>query len=116
MFVFNCVALSIFMSITLVLFIKKEYIFGKLTILPTIAVAFFTVLLIPVSGTVIDMNKIISNDNVTVIEKGGKLEITPAFTYYILVETDSGNHYITQIDREINIGDTYTCPLHETFN
>ena len=44
MFVFNCVALSIFMSITLVLFIKKEYIFGKLTILPTIAVAFFTVL------------------------------------------------------------------------
>ena len=40
MFICSCVALSIFMSITLVLFIKKEYIFGKLTILPTIAVAF----------------------------------------------------------------------------
>lgn len=116
MFVFNCIALSIFISITLVLFIKKEYIFGKLTILPTIAVAFFTVLLIPIKGTVIDVNKIISNDNVTVIEKGGKLEITPAFTYYILVETRSGNHYIAQVDREINIGDTYTCPLHETFD
>ena len=115
MFVFNCVALSIFMSITLVLFIKKEYIFGKLTILPTIAVAFFTVLWVPIKGTVIDMNKIISNDNVTVTEKGGKLEITPAFTYYILVETRGGNHYIEEVDYEINVGDTYTSPWCDTF-
>ena len=116
MFICSCFALSIFMTITLVLFIKKEYIFGKLTILPTIAVAFFTVLLVPIKGTVIDVNKIMPNDDITVTEKGGKLEITPAFTYCILVETDSGNHYITQVDREINIGDTYTCPLHETFD
>lgn len=116
MFVFNCVALSIFMSITLVLFIKKEYIFCKLTILPTIAVAFFTVLLVPIEGTVIDMSKIMSNDNVTAIEKGGKLEITPAFTYYILVETRSGNHYIEEVDYEINVGDTYTSPWCDTFD
>lgn len=115
MFVFNCVALSIFMSITLVFFIKKEYIFGKSMILPTITVALFTVLLIPIKGTVIDMSKIISNDNVTVTEKGGKLEITPAFTYYILVETRSGNHYIEEVDYEINVGDTYTSPWCDTF-
>lgn len=116
MFVFNCVALSIFMSITLVLFIKKEYSFCKLMLIPTILTIIFTILLVPVNGTVIDVNKIMSNDNVTVIEKGGKLEITPAFTYYILVETDSGNHYITQVDREINIGDTYTSPWCDTFD
>ena len=116
MFVYSCVALSIFMIITLIFVVKKQYDFVALMIMPTILAIIFTVLLIPVSGTVIDINKIISNDNVTVIEKGGKLEITPAFTYYILVETDSGNHYITQVDREINIGDTYTCPLHETFD
>ena len=116
MFICSCVVLSIFMIITLVLFIKKEYDFFALMLMPTILTIIFAVLLIPVSGTVIDINKIISNDNVTVIEKGGKLEITPAFTYYILVETDSGNHYIAQVDREINIGDTYTCPLYETFD
>ena len=115
MFVFNCVALSIFMSITLVLFIKKEYDFFALMLMPTILIIIFTTLLIPIEGTVIDMNKIISNDNVTVIEKGGKLEITPAFTYYILVETRSGNHYIEEVDYEINIGDTYTSPWCDTF-
>lgn len=115
MFVFNCVALSIFMPITLVLFIKKEYDFFALMLMPTILTIIFTVLLIPVSGTVIDINKIISNDNVTVIEKGGKLEITPAFTYYILVETRSGNHYIEEVDYEINVGDTYTSPWCDTF-
>ena len=114
MFVFNCVALSIFMSITLVLFIKKEYDFFALMLMPTILIIIFTTLLIPIEGTVIDMNKIISNDNVTVIEKGGKLEITPAFTYYILVETRSGNHYIEEVDYEINIGDTYTSPWCDT--
>lgn len=118
MFICSCVVLSIFMTITLILVVKKEYNFVALTLMPTILTFIFTTLLVPVSGTVIDMNKIISNDNVTVTvtEKGGKLEITPAFTYYILVETDSGNHYITQVDREINIGDTYTCPLYETFD
>lgn len=115
MFICSCVALSIFMTITLVFILKKMYDFFVLTLIPTILTIIFTVLLIPVSGTIIDMNKIISNDNVTVTEKGGKLEITPTFTYYILVETDNGNHYIAQVDREINIGDTYTCPLHETF-
>ena len=115
MFVFNCVALSIFMSITLVLFIKKKYDFFALMLTPTIVVAFFTVLLIPIEGTVIDMNKIMSNDNVIAIEKGGKLEITPAFTYYILVETRSGNHYIEEVDYEINVGDTYTSPWCDTF-
>ena len=49
------------------------------------------------------------------IEKGGKLEITPAFTYYILVETRSGNHYIEEVDYEINVGDTYTSPWCDTF-
>ena len=83
--------------------------------MPTILTIIFTILLIPIEGTVIDVNKIISNDNVTVIEKGGKLEITPAFTYYILVETRSGNHYIEEVDYEINVGDTYTFSFHETF-
>lgn len=116
MFICSCVALSIFMTIILILVIQKEYSYAVLALIPTILAIIFTTLLRPIEGTVIDMNKIISNDNVTVIEKGGKLEITPAFTYYILVETDSGNHYIAQVDREINIGDTYTCPLHETFD
>lgn len=115
MFICSCVALSIFMTITLVLFIKKEYSFCKLTLIPTIAVVFFTILLVPIKGTVIDMTKIMSNDNVTVTEKGGKLEITPAFTYYILVETRSGNHYIEEVDYEINVGDTYTSPWCDTF-
>ena len=116
MFICSCVVLSIFMTITLVLFIKKEYDFFALMLMPTILTIISTVLLIPIKGTVIDVNKIMPNDDITVTEKGGKLEITPAFTYYILVETDSGNHYIAQVDREINIGDIYTCPLHETFD
>lgn len=115
MFICSCVVLSIFMTITLIFVIKKEYDFVALMVMPTILAIFFTILLVPIKGTVIDVNKIISNDNVTVIEKGDKLEITPTFTYYILVETDSGNHYITQIDREINIGDTYTSPWRDTF-
>lgn len=116
MFICSCVALSIFMIITLMLVVKKEYNFVAVMLIPTILTIIFTILLVPVNGTVIDVNKIMSNDNVTVIEKGGKLEITPAFTYYILVETDSGNHYITQVDREINIGDTYTSPWYDTFD
>ena len=115
MFICSCMVLSIFMTITLVLFIKKEYDFFALMLMPTILTIIFTVLLIPISGTVIDINKIISNDNVTVTEKGGKLEITPAYTYYILVETRSGNHYIEEVDYEINIGDTYTSPWCDTF-
>lgn len=115
MFIFNCVALSIFMIITLILIIKKKCDFVVLMLTPTIALAFFTVLLVPVKGTVIDMNKIMSNDNVTVTEKGGKLEITPAYTYYILVEIDGGNHYIEEVDYEINVGDTYTSPWCDTF-
>lgn len=116
MFICSCVALSIFMIITLMLVVKKEYNFVAVMLIPTILTIIFTILLVPVNGTVIDMNKIMSNDNATVIEKGGKLEITPAFTYYILVETGSGNHYITQVDREINIGDTYTSPWCDTFD
>ena len=115
MFICSCVALSIFITIALIFFIKKIYDFVVLMLMPIMLTILFVIFLVPIKGTVIDVNKIISNDNVTVIEKGGKLEITPAFTYYILVETDSGNHYIAQVDREINIGDTYTCPLHETF-
>lgn len=115
MFICSCVILSIFMTIILILVVKKEYSFVVLTLIPTILTIIFTVLLIPVSGTVIDMNKIISNDNVTVTEKGGKLEITPAFTYYILIETRGGNYYIAQVDREINIGDTYTSSWCDTF-
>ena len=115
MFICSCVALSIFMTITLIFVIKKRYDFAVLMLIPIILTVIFTTLLVPVSGTVIDVNKIISNDNVTVIEKGGKLEITPAFTYYILVETDSGNHYIEEVDYEINVGDTYTSPWCDTF-
>lgn len=115
MFICSCVALSIFMTITLMLAVKKEYNFVALMLIPTILTIIFTTLLAPVEGTVIDVNKIMSNDNVTVIEKGGKLEITPAFTYYILVETRSGNHYIEEVDYEINVGDTYTSPWCDTF-
>lgn len=115
MFICSCFALSIFMTITLILVVKKKYDFVAEMLISTIAVAFFTVLLIPIEGTVIDVNKIMSNDNVTAIEKGGKLEITPAFTYYILVETRSGNHYIEEVDYEINVGDTYTSPWCDTF-
>ena len=115
MFVCSCFALSIFMSITLVLFIKKEYDFFALMLMPTILTIIFTILLIPIKGTVIDVNKIMPNDDITVTEKGGKLEITPAFTYYILVETRNGNHYIEEVDYEINVGDTYTSPWCDTF-
>lgn len=116
MFICSCVALSIFIIITLVLVVKKEYNFVALMLMPIILTIIFTTLLIPIEGTVIDMTKIISSDDVTVTEKGGKLEITPTFTYYILVETHDGNHYIEEVDYEINVGDTYTCPLHETFD
>ena len=115
MFIYSCVALSIFITIILILVVKKQYDFVVLMLMPTILAIIFTILLVPVNGTVIDVNKIISNDNVTVIEKGGKLEITPAFTYYILVETRSGNHYIEEVDYEINVGDTYTSPWCDTF-
>ena len=115
MFICSCVALSIFMTITLILVVKKQYDFVVLMLMPTILAIIFTTLLVPVEGTVIDMNKIISNDNVTVTEKGGKLEITPAYTYYILVEIDGGNHYIEEVDYEINVGDTYTSPWCDTF-
>ena len=115
MFIYSCVALSIFMAITLIFVVKKQYDFVVLMLMPIILAIIFTILLVPVNGTVIDVNKIISNDNVTVIEKGGKLEITPAFTYYILVETRSGNHYIEEVDYEINVGDTYTSPWCDTF-
>lgn len=115
MFICSCVALSIFIIITLILVVKKEYNFVAVMLIPTILTIIFTTLLIPIEGTVIDMNKIISNDNVTVTEKGGKLEITPAFTYYILVETRGGNHYIEEVDYEINVGDTYTSPWCDTF-
>ena len=116
MFICSCFALSIFMTITLILVVKKEYDFFALMLMPTILTIISTTLLIPIKGTVIDMSKIISNDNVTVTEKGGKLEITPAFTYYILVETHGGNHYIEEVDYEINVGDTYTSPWYETFS
>lgn len=116
MFICSCVVLSIFMTITLILVVKKEYNFVAVMLMPTILTIIFTILLMPIEGTVIDVNKIISNDNVTVIEKGGKLEITPAFTYYILVETRSGNHYIEEVDYEINIGGTYTSPWCNTFD
>lgn len=115
MFICSCVVLSIFMTITLILVVKKKYNFVAEMLISTILAIIFTTLLIPIEGTVIDVNKIISNDNVTVIEKGGKLEITPAFTYYILVETHSGNHYIEEVDYEINVGDTYTSPWCDTF-
>ena len=115
MFICSCFVLSIFMTITPILVVKKEYDFVALMLTPTILTIIFTILLIPIKGTVIDVNKIMPNDDITVTEKGGKLEITPAFTYYILVETRNGNHYIEEVDYEINVGDTYTCPLHETF-
>ena len=115
MFICSCVALSIFMSITLILVVTKKYNFVAEMLISTILAIIFTTLLIPIEGTVIDVNKIMSNDNVTAIEKGGKLEITPAFTYYILVETRNGNHYIEEVDYEINVGDTYTSPWCDTF-
>ena len=115
MFICSCVVLSIFITITLILVVKEKYIFVAPMLIPIIFTIIFTILLMPIEGTVIDVNKIMSNDNVTAIEKGGKLEITPAFTYYILVETDSGNHYIEEVDYEINVGDTYTSPWYDTF-
>ena len=47
MFICSCMVLSIFMTITLVLFIKKEYDFFALMLMPTILTIIFTVLLIP---------------------------------------------------------------------
>lgn len=41
MFIFNCVALSIFMTITIILIIKKKCDFVVLMLTPTIALAFF---------------------------------------------------------------------------
>ena len=115
MFNCSCLVLGIFMTITLIFVTKKKYDIAALMLVPTMLVISFTILLAPIKGTVIDMNKIISNDNTIVTEKNGKLEITPAFTYYILVETHNEIHYIIQVDHEINIGDTYTGSLYNTF-
>ena len=116
MFNCSCLILGIFMTVTFIFVIKKRYDFATLMLIPTVFVISFVILLVPIKGIVIDMNKIISNDNTIVIEKNGKLKFTPAFTYYILVETDGGNHYIIQTDHEIDIGDTYIGSLYNTFS
>lgn len=117
MFFVSCFALAVFITICIVLWVKNERDFFTIMLIPTILTLSFVILLSPCNGTVIDVSKVLDSNNVVATEKDGKIEITPAFNYYILIETDGGDRFIIQVD-DFNgkIGDKYTCSSWEKFN
>lgn len=117
MFVVSCFVLSIFITICIVLWIKDGRDFFAIMLMPTILTLFLVILLTPFKGTVIDTNKILDSNKVIAIEKDDKIEITPAFNYYILIESNSGGRFIIQVDDfDGEVGDTYTYTLWQKFD
>ena len=117
MFVVSCFVLSIFITICVVLWIKGERDFFALMIMPTILTLIFVILLTPLKGTVIDTIKVLDSNKVIATEKDNKIEITPVFNHYILIESNSGGRFIIQVDDfDGEVGDTYTYSLWQRFD
>lgn len=117
MFVVSCFILAVFITICIVLLVKNEhYLFG-LTLIPTIFTLLIVILLTPSKGTVVDVSKILDSNKIITTEKDGKIEITPAFNHYILIESNSGGRFIIQVDDfDGEVGDTYTYTLWQKFD
>lgn len=118
MFLISGFILAVLITICIVLWIKNErdYLFAVM-LMPTILTLFLVILLTPFKGTVIDTNKILDSNKVIATEKDDKIEITPAFNYYILIESNSGGRFIIQVDDfDGEVGDTYTYTLWQRFD
>lgn len=117
MFIVGCFVLSVFITICIVLWIKREYDFFGVMLMPTLLTLIFVILVVPLKGTVIDTTKVLDSNKVIATEKDGKIEITPAFNHYILIESNSGGRFIIQVDDfDGEVGDTYTYTLWQRFD
>lgn len=116
MFVVSSFVLAVFITICIVLWIKDERDFFALMLMPTLLTLIFVILLTPIKGTVIDTIKVMDSNKVIATEKDDKIEITPAFKHYILIEGNSGGRFIIQVDDfDGEVGDTYTYSLWQRF-
>lgn len=117
MFIVSCFVLAVFITICIVLWIKGEYDFFAVMLMPTLLTLIFVILLAPFKGTVVDTTKVLDSNKVIATEKDDKIEITPAFKHYILIENNNGGRFIIQVD-DFNgkVGDTYTYTLWQKFD
>lgn len=112
MFLVSCFMFAILITTCIVLLMKNEYYLFGLTLIPTIFTLLIVILLAPFKGTVVDTIKILDSNKVVATEKDDKIEITPDFNYYILIESNSGGRFIIQVDDfDGEVGDTYTYTL-----
>lgn len=117
MFIVSCFVFAVFITICIVLWIKGEHDFFALMLMPTLLTLISVILLAPLKGTVVDVSKILDSNKVIATEKDGKIEITPAFNHYILIESNSGGRFIIQVDDfDGEVGDTYTYTLWQKFD
>lgn len=117
MFIVSCFVLAVCITISIVLWIKGEHDFFAVMLMPTILTLMPVILLAPCKGTVIDTTKVLDSNKVIATEKDDKIEITPAFNHYILIESNSGGRFIIQVDDfDGEVGDTYTYSLWQRFN
>lgn len=117
MFLVSCFVLAICLTTCIVLWIKNEHDFVAVMLIPTVLTLIPVILLAPFKGTVVDTMKILDSNKVIATEKDDKIEITPAFNYYILIEGNSGGRFIIQVDDfDGEVGDTYTYSLWQRFN
>lgn len=117
MFIVSCFILSVFITICIVLWIKNERDFFAVMLIPTILTLLQVILLTPFKGTVVDTIKVLDSNKVIATEKDDKIEITPAFKHYILIEGNSGSRFIIQVkDFNGEVGDTYTYSLWQRFD
>lgn len=117
MFLVSCFVLAVFITICIVLWIKGEHDFFAVMLMPTLLTLIFVILLTPIKGTVIDTIKVFDSNKIIATEKDDKIEITPAFNHYILIEGNSGGRFIIQVDDfDGEVGDTYTYTLWQKFD
>lgn len=118
MFLVSCFVFAVFITICIVLWIKNErdYLIA-IMLMPTVLTFILLILVAPFKGTVVDTTKILDSNKVIATEKDDKIEITPAFKHYILIENNSGGRFIIQVD-DFNgeVGDTYTYSLWQRFD
>ena len=117
MFLVSCFVLAVFITICIVFWIKDERDFCAVMLMPTILALLFVILLTPFKGTVINVSKVLDSNKVIATEKDDKIEITPAFNHYILIENNSGGRFIIQVDDfDGEVGDIYTYTLWQRFD
>lgn len=117
MFICSCFVFAVFITICIVLWIKNERDFFALMLMPTVLTLILVILLTPLKGTVVDTMKVLDSNKVVATEKDDKIEITPAFNHYILIEGNSGGRFIIQVDDfDGEVGDTYTYTLWQRFD